>query len=833
MSNFVNLVSWQVSCSLHGEYSAGIGVIDKDDEYEITNDWTPIACTLQTSALSIQTGGVVTADVAGSTQHIYGIIESGSSAEGAVQKLKSFKIASFFSRLQNKPVIERQEGTIKEALTQIALGDCGIPADLFDFSAMSAAYTFTGLIYGENVLTEMRKLAQSASCYLFVNEQGKLIAAPWKDATSSVDYTIPDAFITAAGKELTPAPPTALVTVRGAYNRDIDGAGNIDLGKSALNNVGVTTGAVTRAVSDPILGPSSGLPTWPRGAEQGGLVPLVSGKPFSLPIWAFPPTQTPKLTFSPDTKGVEGIPLEYAAKSNFTPGELWEHVDTDSLTITADVAGSEGRWIRVTVQPKDPSTSGCLVLVRGQYILVQFEPGVSTLTDIASAINGDLDASRQITAVGAGSQPLSQRFTMRLLDSESAPEQEEMEYRVGISSPGYDPDEEREKSSAARLGGYKTKTDLDLRALRDYVDSRQTRKSGFPAGGARAGQGDNDYQSNEPDSSRVEATLGDCATLTTAGISRAEIDNEYIQTPTQADLVGLRYMQETTMDRHAYKVNMLYNPNIKLNDVVEFNLPQTGATIRGPVVDLSINYSAGPSATMSLTVQNVLALGADAASSNLIAQPELAYLGGTVWVTSSAVAYKANYTADTIAIVAGSPSGLTDSANGFVDAGFMVGQMVYIQGAAKVENAGRFQIASVAAGLIQFESQYSVRSEAAGSSINVRHAWLSPDEWHYVRALSGVIVFELESGKTRSVQQTLITIPGKTYKFYYSANRVSGAGTLTFTAGSISTTLNPTNAQEIDYTETTVASGSSIIVKWEASGISRWEISKIQARRTN
>jgi len=836
MANFINLVSWNVSCAIHGEYSAGMSVVDKDDEYDVTSHWSPISCTLEATAPTIQAAGVATSDVAGSIQHVYGIIESISSTEGISEKTKSFKVVSFFSRLQNKPVIEHGTGTIQSILNTIALGDCGMPADLFDFSAVPTQYTYTGIIKGENVLTEMRRLAQAATCYLFVNEQGKLIVAPWKDAGSSVDYTIPPAFIIGAGKELTPKPPASIVKVRGQDLGSVDPPGHFIRSASKLANANLGTGGVVRAHH---TGASS-----PAGLSQ--VTKISKGGTITLPpnIWNAdaPKSDEQGMGMSPgvedvawNSKGELVKVKENATRENFTPSGLGGVAATNFITATAvSGQGIFGRKILIICNAV-PTAASISVRTRGQRITVTFESGTADLDAIIAAINANVAAAKQVTMSGVGTSAVLNRFTFFLDDGETIDRDEELEYGMEATSVGYRPPEDLGKSGAVRFGDYKTKTDLDLRALRDFESGEEVHKAGFPAGGARAGQSDDDMQSDEPDPLRVEASLGDCNVLTFAGIAREEVDNEYIASNSQADLVAIRYINEVDLDRNSYKVDMVYNPNIKLNDVVQFDLPQTGVTIRGPVVDMTINYAANPQATMSITVQNVLSLGNDPPSSNLITFPDIPYMGGQVWVDKFSKAFKANYSANTIAIGAGTPCVITDTANGFVDAGFIANQWIYITNSAHPENIGRFQIASLSAGTLTMRANDTLISEAAGRTLQLRHAAAEPSEFQYVRALAGTIVLNMkDSGVARFAQQTIATIIGKTYKFKFSANRVSGVTALVFTYGTGSATITPATEQTLlEYEYSHIASSISTTLKWEATGECRWEVSTVAAHRTN
>lgn len=77
----------------------------------------------------------------------------------------------------------------------------------------------------------------------------------------------------------------------------------------------------------------------------------------------------------------------------------------------------------------------------------------------------------------------------------------------------------------------------------------------------------------------------------------------------------------------------------------------------------------------------------------------------------------ATYTASTIAFVDSNPDTITDSANGFVTAGFVAGDIITITGSAS--NNKTFTIVTVAAGTLTLVSTDSVVATGAGASITI------------------------------------------------------------------------------------------------------------------
>ena len=80
--------------------------------------------------------------------------------------------------------------------------------------------------------------------------------------------------------------------------------------------------------------------------------------------------------------------------------------------------------------------------------------------------------------------------------------------------------------------------------------------------------------------------------------------------------------------------------------------------------------------------------------------------------------YTAHITGTGIAIVDASPSTITDSNNGFVDAGFVAGMTVIIEGST-ADDGIYATIATVAAGTLTFDSDLDFTGETAGESITI------------------------------------------------------------------------------------------------------------------
>jgi len=78
-----------------------------------------------------------------------------------------------------------------------------------------------------------------------------------------------------------------------------------------------------------------------------------------------------------------------------------------------------------------------------------------------------------------------------------------------------------------------------------------------------------------------------------------------------------------------------------------------------------------------------------------------------------------NYTAATIAFVDSNPDTITDSANGFVTAGFASGMKLQIEGSTSNDGTNVYEIDTVAAGTITLVAGSAVVTEGAGATITL------------------------------------------------------------------------------------------------------------------
>ena len=132
-------------------------------------------------------------------------------------------------------------------------------------------------------------------------------------------------------------------------------------------------------------------------------------------------------------------------------------------------------------------------------------------------------------------------------------------------------------------------------------------------------------------------------------------------------------------------------------------------------------------------------------------------------VTSTTIKKMFTLTGTTYAFVAGSssvPPKITDSASGFVTAGFAVGDRIVVSGSAS--NDGTYMVLTVAAGTIELVLTDNLTTEAAGASVNI--AVENKATWAEERALAnGTRKFTINSVEyTYTGGETTDTLTGVT-----------------------------------------------------------------------
>lgn len=133
--------------------------------------------------------------------------------------------------------------------------------------------------------------------------------------------------------------------------------------------------------------------------------------------------------------------------------------------------------------------------------------------------------------------------------------------------------------------------------------------------------------------------------INVCGVSFEELENKYIFSRYLLFKLAVRRYQEIKMSQNVWNVETAYYPCIKLNQVVEFNVPETEncgvKTVKGIVSGLDITHTTNQDGTqdttMALSIMDVSCLGNEEfISGNLVVPINVsAGLGVTGWQTST------------------------------------------------------------------------------------------------------------------------------------------------------------------------------------------------------
>ena len=222
MSLFTDIDNWSMHCGIRTSYDATVNLINKDKQYGSALRWTPFQVTTTASVLHSSLADVTCFE--GSKIWVYGIVLSVDDTRELYEIFCSLKIGSFAARLGKKPVnTEKYDFADTSAvLAELASTYGGLGSAVYDFSPITGDGKIYAVISGNNILEEMKKVAQTAKAYLFVDETGILTAKHWKDNTSGVDIVIPPQAINSAaiGRDTSIIP--SQLTVRGRYVSQFD-----------------------------------------------------------------------------------------------------------------------------------------------------------------------------------------------------------------------------------------------------------------------------------------------------------------------------------------------------------------------------------------------------------------------------------------------------------------------------------------------------------------------------------------------------------------------------------------------------------------------------------
>ena len=260
-----NIISWEVSASIDGDYSASFSLSNEEGQYDASIipaiyssdnhllqracaiNWSPVEAFLDVKLVDVSNAGGITSliptdlhtastnappstipdtklQAGGARRHVFGLVESHGRAENDRSNELSLDIVSFTSRLRKKDLTDfvTTGSTVKVAIEQVLDDIATLHTSLWDTSACPTE-DFVGFIDGDNIIECVRKLAQVAGADVFTNEFGILVVEPWKDHTSSIDYVIPDGMIRTVSKEIPIGDAPSVVTVAGKDIEEADG----------------------------------------------------------------------------------------------------------------------------------------------------------------------------------------------------------------------------------------------------------------------------------------------------------------------------------------------------------------------------------------------------------------------------------------------------------------------------------------------------------------------------------------------------------------------------------------------------------------------------------
>ena len=185
-----HLISFTSRCSLRGAYDGQVMLTNDTGVYGPSNRWNPFKLKLDATSICVD------ACFTGSDIFwIYGVVLAvNSQADEQGKWVALLKIGSFVSKHSKKPI---NTELYKDATIQTVLGDvlgtyAALPAALYDITGIVDTRLLWGIVSGNNLIEEAKKLAHVAHCELYVTRDGIFTANPWNDGSSGVDINIPE-----------------------------------------------------------------------------------------------------------------------------------------------------------------------------------------------------------------------------------------------------------------------------------------------------------------------------------------------------------------------------------------------------------------------------------------------------------------------------------------------------------------------------------------------------------------------------------------------------------------------------------------------------------------
>lgn len=228
-----SLLSFNVTASMRGEYGGSV-TLDNSAGLQGPDDvHVPIRGSVSVSGYLAGCGSDP------QTDWLYGVITSVDEGEdSAPDSQVSFQVSSFPSRAARLPLVtEKGSGNDPKTLLTRAMQLLGVPSSLYDFSAITATAPLAKVhIQGDNALEELKKFCRAFGADMFVNEAGILVAEPWKDENSAVDFVIPPEAVVNAQRQTARELGPSIIKVIGRYYSNMEEPGTD--GAPANNNAG-------------------------------------------------------------------------------------------------------------------------------------------------------------------------------------------------------------------------------------------------------------------------------------------------------------------------------------------------------------------------------------------------------------------------------------------------------------------------------------------------------------------------------------------------------------------------------------------------------------------
>jgi hypothetical protein len=211
-----DLLSFDVSLSIYGVSEGSVLLSNPTNSYDRSLVGKAITLSIDTSLISYGLTSPEKNLLKGNKTWFMGIITDVEDVEEVDVAQVKLSVRSFFGRLANKPAnTEKFNSTADLVIVDVLNKYAAVPSYLYDVSL--AAMPLEASISGGNFIDELRNVAQVGLRYLYVASNGKLVSGEWKDASSSVDYTLPEWAVVSASRITTDEILPTVIKLRGRF----------------------------------------------------------------------------------------------------------------------------------------------------------------------------------------------------------------------------------------------------------------------------------------------------------------------------------------------------------------------------------------------------------------------------------------------------------------------------------------------------------------------------------------------------------------------------------------------------------------------------------------